>query len=214
MDCSTQGLIVLHYLPKFTQTYVHWVGDAIRPSHSLLAPSPAFNLQSYPASESFPMSRLIASGGQSIGASASASVFSMSIQDWFPLGLTGLISLLSEGLLRVFQCHSSKASALQHFFMLQLSHLYTTTGKTIALTVWTFVDKVMSLLFNILSRFVIAFLPRNMQASFNLMAVVTICSDFGAQENKLCHCFPLFPHLFAINWWYWSHSFCFLNVEF
>ena len=70
-----------------------------------------------------------------------------------------------------------------------------TTGKTIALTRWTFVSKVMSLLFNMLSRLVIAFLPlgRRMQASFNFMAAVTIYSDFGAQENKVCHCFHFFP---------------------
>ena len=85
----------------------------------------------------------------------------MNIQDWFPLGLTDLISLLSKGLSRVFK--SSEASILQcsAFFMVQLSHPYLTAGKTIALTKWTFVGKVMSLLFNMLSRFVIAFLPRS-----------------------------------------------------
>ena len=78
-----------------------------------------------------------------------------------------------------------KASVLCHstFFMIQLSHLYMTTGKTIALTVWTFVGKMMSLLFNTLSRFVIAFLPRS-KPSFNFMVSVTVCSDFGAQENS------------------------------
>ena len=67
-----------------------------------------------------------------------------------------------------------------------------TTGKTIDLTKWTFVSKVMSLLFNMLSRLVIDFLPVE-QASFNFMAAVTICSDFGAQENEACHCFHCFP---------------------
>ena len=110
------------------------------------------------------MSRLFTSGGQSIGGSASASVLPMNIQDCFPLGLTGLISLLSKGLLRVFSNTTvQKASILQRssFFMVQLSHPYMTTGETIALTRWTFVDRVMSVLFNILSRFVIAFLPRS-----------------------------------------------------
>ena len=80
----------------------------------------------------------------------------------------------------LLQHHSSKASVLQCavFFMVQLSHLYMTTGKTTALTRWTFVGRVMSLLFNMLSRLVIAFLPR-IQAFFNFMAAVTICSDFG-----------------------------------
>ena len=96
------GLPVHHQLPEFTQTHVHWVSDTIQPSHSLLAPSPAFNLQSYPASGSFPMSRLFTSGDQSIRASASASVLPMNIQGWFPLGLTGLISLMSKGLSRIF----------------------------------------------------------------------------------------------------------------
>ena len=101
---------------------------------------------------------------QSIGASASAWVLSMKIQGWFCLGLTGLISLLSKGLSRVFsKCHSWKASILQHsaFFMVQLSHPYMTTGETIAMTIWIFVGKVIFLLFNMLSRFVIAFLPRS-----------------------------------------------------
>ena len=95
----------------------------------------------------------------------------------------------------LLQHHSSKASILRcsAFFMIQLSHLFITTGKNIVLTLRTFVGKVMSLLFNMLSRFVIAFLPRSKQASFNFMAAVTICSDFGAQENKICHCFHSFP---------------------
>ena len=77
--------------------------------------------------------------------------------------------------------------------MVWLSHPYMTTGKTIALNTWTFAGKVMSLLLNMLSRFVIAFLPRSKQASFNFMVTVTICSDFGAQENKICQFFHFFP---------------------
>ena len=79
--------------------------------------------------------------------------------------------------------------------MVQLSHLYTTTGKTIALAKRTFVSKVMSLLFNTLSRFVIAFLPRSKQVFFNIMAAVTIHCDFGAQVNKICHCFHFPPSI-------------------
>ena len=76
--------------------------------------------------------------------------------------------------------------------MVQLSHPYMTTGKTLALTRQTFVSKVMSLIFNTLSRFVIAFSSKE-QASLNFMAAVTVCSDFGAQENKVSHCFHCFP---------------------
>ena len=76
--------------------------------------------------------------------------------------------------------------------MVYLLHSYMTTGKTIALTIWIFISKVISLLLNMLSRFVIAFLPRN-KFLFNFMSAVTIHSDFGAQENKICHCFHFFP---------------------
>ena len=110
------------------------------------------------------MSQFFASGDQSSGASASASVLPMNIQDWFLLGLTGWISLQSKGLSRVSsQHHSSKASLLwcSAFFMVQLSHSYMTTAKTIALTRQTFLEKVMSLLFNMLLRLIIAFLPRS-----------------------------------------------------
>ena len=110
------------------------------------------------------MSWLFASGGQSIVASASASVLLMNIQGWFPLGLFDLLAV--QGTLKesgLLQHHSSKASILWQsaFFMVQLSHLYMTTRKNIALIIWTIVSKVMSLPFNMLSRFVIAFLPRS-----------------------------------------------------
>ena len=94
---------------------------------------------------------------------------------------------------RLLQHHSSKASILwcSAFFIVQLSHPHMTTGKTIALTKWTFIGKIMSLLFNMLSRLVITFLPRSKHLNF--MAAITICSDFGAQEKKVCHCFHCFP---------------------
>ena len=110
--------------------------------------------QSFPASGSFPMCQLFGSGVQSIGVSASTSVLPMNKvnQDWFTLGCTGWISLQFKGLKSLFQHHSSKAPILQcsAFFIVQLSHPNMTTGKTIALTRWTFVGKVMSLLFNML----------------------------------------------------------------
>ena len=120
--------------------------------------------QSFPASGSFQASQLFTSGGQNIGVSASTSVLPMNIQDWFPLGWTGWISLQSKGLSRVF----SNTTVQKHqffwhsaFFIVQLSHPYMNTGKTISFTQRTFVSKVMSLLFNILSRLVITFLPRS-----------------------------------------------------
>ena len=124
--------------------------------------------------------------------------FSISPSNEFP----GLISfkmdwldlLAVQGTLKsLLQHHTSKASILQRsaFYMVQLSHPYMTTGKTITLTRWTFVGKVMSLLFNTLFRFATAFLPRS--KCFNFMPAVTTCSDFGAQENKVCPCFHCFP---------------------
>ena len=100
-NSSMPGFPVLHYLPEFTHTHVHWIGDAIKPSHPLSTPFSSCP-QSFSASGSFPMSRLFTSGGQSIGPSASASVLPKNIQGWFPLGLTGWISLLSKGFSRVF----------------------------------------------------------------------------------------------------------------
>ena len=119
--------------------------------------------QSVLASRSFPRSQFFASGGQSIGVSASASVLPMNTQDWFPLGWTGWISLLSKGLTRIFSNTAVQNNQFQcsAFFIVQLSHPYKTTGKTIALTRQTFVGKVMSLLFNILSKLIITFLPRS-----------------------------------------------------
>ena len=120
--------------------------------------------QSFPESGSFQMSQLFASGGQSVGVSTLTSVLPMNTQDWSPLGWTGWISLQSKGTLKsLLQHHSSKASILlcSAFFIAQLSHPYMTTGKTIALTRRTFVGKVMSLLFYMLSRLVITFLPRS-----------------------------------------------------
>ena len=107
------------------------------------------HLQSFPASGSFPMSWLFTSDGQNIGVSASASVLPMNIQGWFPLRFTGLIPLLSKGLSRFFSSTTTRKH--QFFFVVALSHPYMTSGKTIALTVQTFVGKMMSLTFNTLS---------------------------------------------------------------
>ena len=109
-DCSMSGFLVLHRLLELAQTHIHWVSDAIQPSHLLSLHSFAFNVTQH---ESFPVSQLFASGGQNIGASASASVLPMNIQDWFPLGWTDLISLLSKGLSGVF----SSTTVQKHQFV-------------------------------------------------------------------------------------------------
>ena len=149
-------------IPASTQTHAHRVGDAIQPSYPLSSPSPPVPNPS--RIRCFPMSQFFTWGGQSFGVSASASVLPMNTQDWSPLGWTGWISLRVPWTLKsLLQQHSSKASIFRRsaFFTVQLSHRYMTTGKTVALTRWTFVDKVMSLLFNMLSRLVITFLPRS-----------------------------------------------------
>ena len=141
MECSMPGFHVHHQLREFTETHVHWVGDAIQPSYPLslhqLAKYLSFSFSISPSNEH---SGLIS--------------FRMDCLDL--LAVQGSLQIL-------LQHHSSKASILwcTAFFIVQLSHLYMTTGKTIALTRWTFVVKVMSLLFNMLSRLVITFLPRS-----------------------------------------------------
>ena len=151
---------VHHQLLESTQTHVHWVGDAIQPSHPLSSPSPpALNLSHHQD----PSQWVSSSHQVRIGVSASTSVLPMNTQDWSPLGWTGWISLQPKGLSSLLQHHSSKVSILQcsAFFRVQLSHPYMTNGKTIALNRWTFVERVMSLLFNMLSRLVITFLLRS-----------------------------------------------------
>ena len=137
------------------------------------------------------MSQFFTSGGQNTNFSTSSSNECSGLisfrMDWLDL-------LAVRGTLKsLLQHHSSKASILQRsaFFTFQLSHPYMTTGKTIALTRQTFVGKVMSLLFNMLSRLVIAFLPRTKPLNFT--DAVNICSDFGAPQNKVRHCFHCFP---------------------
>ena len=158
----------------------------VMPSNHLILFSPSPSLWSFPASRPFPVSQLFTWGDQSTGASASASVLSMNIQDWFPLGWIALISLLPKGLSGVF----SNATVQKHqflwcsaFFVFQLSHPYMTTGKTMAFTRQSFGGKVMSLLFNMLSRFVIASLPRSKCLLISWLQSPSAVI-FWAQENK------------------------------
>ena len=157
MDCSTPGLPVQHQLPELAQTHIYWVGDAIQPSHCLSSPSPpAFNPSQHQGLfqwvSSSPMYWIF-----SICPSNEYSGLISFRIDWFEL-------LAVQGTLKsLLQYHSSKASILQHLalFIVQLSHPYMTIGETIGLTRWTFISKVMSLVFNMLSRLVIIFLPRS-----------------------------------------------------
>ena len=213
MDCSTPGLPVHHQLPELIQTHVHQVGGTIQPSQSSVVPFSSCH-QSFPASGSFQMSQLFASGGQSIGLSASAVVLPMNIQYWFPLRWTGWISLLSKGLSKSFlQHHSSKASILWHsaFFLVQLSHPYMTTGRT--LTRQTFVGKVMSLLFNKLSRLVLTLLLRSKYLLISwLQSPSAVILE--PPQNKVCHCFHCFPIYLPWSDGSRCHDLTFLNSEF
>ena len=192
MNRSTPGLPVHRQLSEFTQTHVHRVRDAIQPSHPLSSPSPpALNLSQHQGLFKWVSSLYQVSKYWSFSFNISPSKEHPGLisfrMDWLDL------LAVQETLKSLLQHHSSKASILWHpaFFIVQLSHPYMTTGKTIALTIWTFACKVMSLLFNTLSRS--HSFPSKEQASFNFMAAVTIHSDFGDQENKVCHCFHCFP---------------------
>ena len=170
MNRSTPGLPVHHQLPEFTQTLVHWVDDAIQPFHPLSSPSPpALNLSQHQGLLQWSALRIRWPKYWSFSFSISpfkeySGLISFKI-NWFDL-------LAFQGTLRsLLQCHSWKASILQHsaFFIVQLSHPYMTTGKTITLTIKTFVDKVISLLFNTVSRFVTTFLPRSNHLLISLL---------------------------------------------
>ena len=156
------GVLVLHYLPEFAQTHIHWIDDSIQPSHPLLPPSPpALNLSQYHGHFQEPALRIrwpkYWSFSFSISTSNEYSGLIFFRIDWFDL-------FAVQGTLKsILQHHNSKAPILQHsaFFMVLLSHPYMTTGKNIGLTRWTFVGKKMSLCFNMLPRFVIAFLSKS-----------------------------------------------------
>ena len=160
LDCSTPGFPVHHQLPELAQTHVHQVGDAIQPSHPVSSPSPP----AFPSIRVFSKESILCimwlkywSFSFSISISNEYSGLISFRMDWFDrLAVQGTLKSL-------LQHHISKASILQcsAYFMARLSHPYMTTGKIIALTRCTFVGKVMSLLFNMLSRLVLAFLPRS-----------------------------------------------------
>ena len=176
-----------------------WCHPTILSSVTLFSSWP----QSFPVSGSFLMSWLFASGGQSIR--ASASVLPMNIRDWFPLELTSLISSQLRDSQEASPIPQFKSISI--FFMVQLSHLYMTTGKTIALTIQTFFGKVISLIFNTLSKFVIAFLPRSKHL---LISWLQSLSAVILEPNKVT------VSTFSSSWndETGCHDLSFLNIEF
>ena len=197
MDCSTPGFPVRHQLPELIQTHVHQVSDDIQPSH------PVIPFSSWPSI--LPSIRIFSN--ESVLHIRWPKYWSFSFSFSPSNEYSGLISfrmdwldlLLVQGTLKsLLQHHSSKASILwcSAFFIVQLSHPYMTTKKTIALTRQTFVGIVMSLLFNMLSRLVIAFLPRSKRL---LISWLQSPSAVILEPPKIvCHCFHV-PHIFAIK---------------
>ena len=200
MDCRRPGIPILHYLLDFAQIRIHWVDDAIQPSYPLSPLSP--HALSLSQCQSFPESTLCIrwpkyrSFNYSISPPSEYSGLISFRIDWFDLFAVqdNFKNLLQH------QFESISSSALSPFYgpILTSVHDY---WKTIALTIQMVVGKVMSLLFNTLSRFLRAFLPKNKYILISWLAV-TIWSDFGSQESKVS-LFPLFTHLFATKWWDW-----------
>ena len=210
MNCSMPAFPVLHYLPDFAQTHVHWVSDTIHWCHplSLLSP-PVFSLSQHQGLF------------QRVGSSPHvAKVLEFQLQHQSFQWIFGLISfridwfdlLAVQGALKsLLQHHNLIASILQcsASFMVQLSHLYMTTGKNIALTIQNFVGKMMSLLFNMLSRFVIDFLPRSKHP---LISWLWSPSTVILKPPKIKS--VNFSPSTCMKLWYWMPWSSFLNVEF
>ena len=217
VDCSTTGFPVHHQLLKPAQTHVHQVSDAIQPSHPLSSPPPTFNLSQHQG-----LFKWVSSLHQvaKVGVSASASVLPMNTQDWFPLGWTGWISLQSRDSQESspkpqFQSINSSAPS---FLYSPLSYPYMTTGKATAFTRWTFVFKEMSLLFNMLSSLVIAFLPRSkclliswLQSPSTVILEPPKINPVMASivSSSICHK-VMGPEVMILVFWMLS----FMNVEF
>ena len=216
MDCSMTGFLVLHYLPEFAQTHVHWVNYAIQPCHLLLPPSlPALNLTSiriffnesalhisWPKYWSFSFSISLSS--------EYSGLISYRI-DWFDL-------LAVQGTLKSLLHHYNLKASVLHwsaFFIAQFSHPYMTIGKTIVLTIWIFVGQVMSLLFNTLSfSHRVLVLPKS-----NHFFKFHGCSHhlqwfWSSRKKKICHCFQFFPFYYPWNDGIRCHDLSFLMLSF
>ena len=211
MDCSTPGLSVPHHLPDVAQVHVHCISDAIQPSHPLMpCPPPALNrFQNQGLFQwiicSHQMTKTLEFQLQHQSFQWISGLISLKI-DWFDL-------LAIQGTFKdLLQHHSSKTSILWHsaFFTVQLSQLYVTTGKTIALTIQTFVWRVMSLLFNTLSRFVIAFLLGS-----NRLLISWLQSPSAVilePKKRKCHYFHLFPFYLPCSPGAGCHELSFFNI--
>ena len=212
MDCSTPGFPVHHQLPDFTQTHVHWVGDAsnhlILCHPLLLLPSIILSIRVF-SNESVLCNRWPKYWSFSFSTSPSNEYSGV-----ISFRMAWLVLLAVQGTLKsLLQHHNSKASVLQHsdFFIVQVSYPYMITGKTTALTRQTFVGKVMSLLFNMLSRLVITFLPRR---KCLLISWLQSPSAVILEPRKIVfHCFDCFPIYFPWSDGTRCHDLSFLNVE-
>ena len=213
MDCSMPGFPVHHQLLEFAQTHLHWFGDTVQTPHP---PSSLLLLPSI-----FPSNRIFSNKSVFCIKWLKYCNFSFNISP--PNEYSELISfridsfdlLAVQGTLKSLLQHcSSKASILwcSGFFMVQLSNPYMTTGKTIALTRWIFVSKAMSLFFNMLSRLVVAFLPRSKHLLISWLQSPSAVI-FQAQENKVCHCFHCFPIYLLLSDGTRCHDLSFLNVK-
>ena len=212
MNCSTPGFPVLQQLPEPAQTHVHHIPDAIQPSHPLLSPSPpTFRLSQHQGLFQWVILHIrwpkYWSFNFSISASNEYSGLIFFRINWLDL-------LVVQGTLKSFEHHSSKESILWRsaFFIVQLSHPYVTTGKTISLTKWISVGKVMCLLFNMLSRLVIAFLPRSKHLLTSWMQSPS--AVILEPPKVVSHCFHSFPIYFPWSHGTGCHDLSFLNVEF
>ena len=204
MNHSTPGLPVHHQLLESTQTHVHQVSDAIQPSHPLSSPSPALNHSQHQGLFKWVSSSHQVAKGLKFQLQHQSFQYSGLIsfsRDWLDL-------LAVQGTLKsLLQHRSSKASILwcSAFFIVQLSHPYMIVGKTIALTRWSFVGKVMSLLFSMLSMLVIAFIPwsKCLLISWLQSPSAVILEPLPHKNKKKIKSvmFPLFPPLFPMKWW-------------
>ena len=214
MDYSRPGLPIHHQLLEFTQIHVCWVSNTIQASHPLSSPSPpTFNLSQHKGLFQW------LSPSHQIEKVLEVQLQHQSFQwifriDFFRMDLLDILAV--RGTLRsLLQHHSSKASTLRRsaFFIVQLSHPYMTTGKTIALTRQTFIGKVMALLFNMLSRLIITILPRSKHLLISwLQSPSAVILGLPPKKISLS-LFILCPHLFVMKWWDQMPWFLFSDVE-
>ena len=213
MDCSMPGFPVYHQLPELAKIHGHWVGDAIQPSCLLSFPSlPAFNISQHQGlfqwvSSSHQVAKVMELQHQHQSFQEYSELVSFRM-DWLDL------LAIQEPLKSLLQHHSLKASILRHpaFFMVQTSHPYMTTWKTIALTRRTFVSKVIYLLFNMLCSLIITFLPKSKRL---LISWLQSPSAVVLKPKKIVsHCFRYFPIYLPWSDGTRCHDISFLNVEF